>query len=349
MGWTAYPSECACVHPYRPVVMKLSIVIPVYRTQDTLPRCMESVLRQSFTDYEIILVDDGSPDGCPALCDSYAQGYRHVKVIHKRNEGLSEARNAGIDQAEGEYITFMDSDDALQDGSLSLLMHELSGHPDVDILEYPVLERCGHPYKQRRLSFTPHEYTDSIDYWFREKAYNHAYAWNKIYRRHLFGQVRFPKGKTFEDVLTVPCLLGIVPVGGKRLTPKIRVTGTGCYIYYWNEKGITANAAYADLHCLYEGLDTALRCVFREMETDGRSPDKYNALLQDFMLQILNVLLDLYDLSGRFEPCPPLVGYVEKLGKTARITSCKLKLLNILGYHTLCRLNKSLHKIYRRR
>ena len=85
------------------------------------------------------------------------------------------------------------------------------------------------------------------------------------------------------------------------------------------------------------------------METSGRSPDKYNVLLQDFMLQILNVLLDLYELSGRFEPSPSLVGHVKKLGKTAQISSCKLKLLNILGYHTLCRLNKSLHKIYRRR
>ena len=81
--------------------MKLSIIIPVYRTQDTLKRCLDSVLIQSFTDYEILLVDDESPDGSPQLCDEYAQKDARIKVIHKKNGGLSDARNVGIAQAKG--------------------------------------------------------------------------------------------------------------------------------------------------------------------------------------------------------------------------------------------------------
>lgn len=98
--------------------MKLSIIIPVYRTQDTLERCLESILQQSFTDYEMILVDDGSDDGCPQLCDEYARKDARIRVIHKANGGLSDARNAGIRKARGEYITFVDSDDEMVDNTL---------------------------------------------------------------------------------------------------------------------------------------------------------------------------------------------------------------------------------------
>lgn len=327
--------------------MKLSIIIPVYRTQDTLARCLNSVLQQSFTDYEIILVDDGSPDECPILCDNYAHKYKNIKVIHKANGGLSDARNAGINLAKGEYLTFIDSDDAIQKDSLQALINELCQHTDVDILEYPVLERYGHPHKQHLLSFTPHEYTNSIEYWFQEKAYNHTYAWNKIYKRHLFEHIRFPKGKTFEDVLTLPYLIGIIPIKGQQPTPRIRVTNTGCYIYHWNEKGITANAQYEDLNNLYQGHSKTLAYIFQEIEKHSELFAKYSLSLQDFMTQVLNALLDLYELSGKFEPNPPLINYVEKLSKTVNITSHKLKLLNILGYHTLCRINKLIHRIYR--
>lgn len=93
--------------------MKLSIVIPVYNTQNTLPRCMKSILGQTFSDYEIILVDDGSTDRSPQLCDEYARKDTRISVIHKINGGLSDARNTGIAESKGEYLTFMDSDDAI--------------------------------------------------------------------------------------------------------------------------------------------------------------------------------------------------------------------------------------------
>lgn len=91
--------------------MRFSIIIPIYRVEQYLRQCIDSVLAQSFTDFEVILVDDGSTDNCPAICDEYAQRDMRVKVIHKPNGGLSDARNAGLDIAKGEYVLFLDSDD----------------------------------------------------------------------------------------------------------------------------------------------------------------------------------------------------------------------------------------------
>ena len=99
--------------------MKLSIVIPVYNVEDTLDRCVESVLRQGIGDFEVILVDDGSRDRSAAICDEWQAKDAHILVIHQENRGLSAARNAGISRATGELITFVDSDDFLKEGTYS--------------------------------------------------------------------------------------------------------------------------------------------------------------------------------------------------------------------------------------
>lgn len=93
--------------------VKLSVIIPVYRTERTLERCVKSILEQSYHDLEVILVDDGSPDNCPQLCDEWALKDSRIRVIHKPNGGLSDARNAGIDAATGDCLTFVDADDFL--------------------------------------------------------------------------------------------------------------------------------------------------------------------------------------------------------------------------------------------
>ena len=98
-----------------------SVVIPIYNVEDWLSRCVDSVLSQDFTDFEVVLVDDGSTDGCPAICDGYADSDGRVNVIHKSNGGLASARNAGLQAASGDYIVVVDSDDWLADGTLRIL------------------------------------------------------------------------------------------------------------------------------------------------------------------------------------------------------------------------------------
>ena len=93
---------------------KLSVIVPIYNVEQYLKKCLNSIVNQTYKDLEIILVDDGSPDGCPQLCDEYASLDNRIKVIHKKNGGLSSARNAGLDIATGDYVTFVDSDDYLE-------------------------------------------------------------------------------------------------------------------------------------------------------------------------------------------------------------------------------------------
>ena len=114
--------------------MKFSVIVPIYKIEKYLPECIESVQKQKYDDYELILVDDGSPDKCPEICDRYAENDEHIKVIHKKNGGLSAARNSGIEIAEGEYLIFLDGDDALSDDILAKLDSEFSKNRDADIL-----------------------------------------------------------------------------------------------------------------------------------------------------------------------------------------------------------------------
>ena len=328
--------------------MKLSIIIPVYQTQDTINRCIESILQQSFTDYEIILVDDGSDYECSQLCDKYPQKDRRITTIHKENGGLSDARNTGIKHSKGEYITFIDSDDAIQNDTLQALMDEINKYPETDVLEYPIMERIGHPHKEQLLAFTPRNYNNCWEYWLNEQAYLHTYACNKIFRRCLFKNISFPKGKTFEDVQTIPFLIGLIPTEGTfQQKVKIRVTNKGCYLYYWNNKGITASAKYEDLLSLYIGQSMALIHTFKTIGNREDIMQKYQLSINIYLTQILNVLLDLFEISGKYENCAPLIKYTKLINNKGLINSLKLKLLLIIGYKRLCKLNRLIHKIYR--
>ena len=328
--------------------MKLSIIIPVYQTQDTIDRCIESILQQSFTDYEIILVDDGSDYECSQLCDKYPQKDRRITTIHKENGGLSDARNTGIKHSKGEYITFIDSDDAIQNDTLQALMDEINKYPETDVLEYPIMERIGHPHKEQLLAFTPRNYNNCWEYWLNEQAYLHTYACNKIFRRCLFKNVSFPKGKTFEDVQTIPFLIGLIPTEGTfQQKVKIRVTNKGCYLYYWNNKGITASAKYEDLLSLYIGQSMALIHTFKTIGNRDDIMQKYQLSINIYLTQILNVLMDLFEVSGKYENCAPLIKYTKLINNKGLINSLKLKLLLIIGYKRLCKLNRLIHKIYR--
>ena len=156
------------------MAVKLSVIIPVYCVEATLERCLQSVVGQTFRDIEVILVDDGSPDGCPQLCDEWAARDSRISVIHQRNRGLSAARNAGLDAAQGEWVTFADSDDFLDTDTYALLMAQAD---DCDLLEYPFYWHYGSAEQQLRLT-TAETYDDAADYWLRGHAYEHTYAWN---------------------------------------------------------------------------------------------------------------------------------------------------------------------------
>ncbi len=227
----------------------LSIIVPVYKTEDYLGECLDSLLRQSFADYEIVLVDDGSPDGCGALCDGYARRDSRIRVIHQANGGLSAARNAGLDIATGTYVTFVDSDDSLSPDTYAANMALLRRDASIDLLEYPVCVYHGSPRQclwqpgDREVKGCPAVFED----WVNTRRYRHAYAWNKIYRRALFDAVRFPVGRDFEDLFTMPRLM--------RRAKHILLSDAGLYVYRYRTDSITVRSAF---HTLCDRMDALL-------------------------------------------------------------------------------------------
>ena len=302
--------------------MKLSIVIPVYNVEDTLERCVRSILNQRFRDYQLILVDDGSTDQSPAICDMLTQEDHRIQVVHKKNGGLSSARNKGISKARGEYITFVDSDDRIGEDTLAPLMQILSIHHEYDILEYPVYIHYGNTRRQQKFYPETRVYTDMYEYWIMGKAYQHSYAWNKIYRRTLFDNICFPEGKIFEDVYTLPQLL--------KKCETVATTNEGLYYYYDNPKGITATA---DGKALLDLLNAHL-----PMLQETASYSKYHNLWETYYAHVLNIQMDVFEQNGG----PLLLPLMP-----ARAT-WKLKLLHIIGLKRLCQINSYIHKIYRR-
>lgn len=212
------------------VCMKLSIIVPIYNSEKTLSRCIDSILQQSFRDFELLLVDDGSTDRSGRMAEELCLSDDRIRVIHKENGGLSDARNAGMEIATGNYITFVDSDDEVACDTYLKLTKTLKNHPEADILEYPVTERKGCPNQN---IFIPNEklYLDALD-WLAEKGLEHCWACNKVFKTSFIKDIRFLKGKHYEDVYFI----------GQAITrkPKIYTSRKGMYIYHWNDQGIVA-------------------------------------------------------------------------------------------------------------
>lgn len=186
----------------------LSVIIPVYKVESTLARSVASVAAQTFERLEIILVDDGSPDSCPALCDEWAERDSRVKVIHKANGGLSSARNAGLEAATGEWVTFVDSDDWLEPETYAAVFDQLDCRnvAEADMAEFPV-ERGGRLMKD---PIKPGCYSVKGKvglYWLEHRQWQRCAVWNKVFRRRLFEGLRFPEGQNYEDIYLLPQLM----------------------------------------------------------------------------------------------------------------------------------------------
>ena len=184
--------------------MHLSVVVPVYNSAQYLDRCIESIISQSFTKIELILVDDGSTDNSLDICKEWAKKENRIKVIQRENGGLSAARNTGIDNATSEYITFVDSDDALSPNTYAPNMEILKDNPNVDLLEYPIDVHYGAHNAYTILFDIIFVGDDIFRKWVSQKGYQHCYACNKIYKKHLFNSTRFPVNESFEAPLLYP-------------------------------------------------------------------------------------------------------------------------------------------------
>lgn len=177
----------------------ISIIVPIYNVEPYLHRCVDSLLKQTCVDFELILVDDGSPDHCGIICDEYTALDSRVRVIHKPNGGLSDARNAGLEIAQGEYIAFVDSDDWVAKDYLERLMTALI-ETGADICECGILRTHGAGEFPAVACGTPEVYEtfEALEQLIHDGAFR-QHVWNKLYRREAIADILFPKGKTNED------------------------------------------------------------------------------------------------------------------------------------------------------
>lgn len=256
----------------------LSVIIPVYNSTSTLERCVGSVLSQDISGMEIILVDDGSWDGSSELCDSIAASNDCISVIHRKNGGLSAARNTGIAASKGEWLTFVDSDDELAPGTLSDNMEWAGSHPLTDLVEFPVTVHACSPAAYD-IDFLPEtiQTPHIFSHWVESEGYRHCYACNKLFRRRLFQKISFPEGESFEDAAVCPAIV--------RECREIHYSDKGRYIYYKSADSITINYRFHNQEPLFRHNFRLLE----EISAQGFSPRARTRLWN----VSLNLLIDL--------------------------------------------------------
>ena len=186
---------------------EISIIVPVYKVEKYLNECIDSILAQTFTDFELILVDDGSPDNCPALCDAAAEKDSRIRVIHQQNKGLSGARNAGIEIARGNWLSFIDSDDSIDRTFCEKLYHAVKKYgTKMAVSNILYLEADGSVSVYKDLPLRDEVLTRE-EYAHRIRSTPLVHATTKLYSRDIFETFRFPVGKLYEDACILPDLL----------------------------------------------------------------------------------------------------------------------------------------------
>lgn len=212
----------------------LSVIIPVYKVEKYLRQCVDSVINQTYKNLEIILVDDGSPDNCGKICDEYAEKDKRVKVIHELNKGQSAARNKGINKANGELITFVDSDDWIEFNMYDIMISKLLKY-DLDIIKCAIFETDGNKIK-RKINHKTNKANVIIsenifDLYFTE--FTCKVIWNGIYKRNIIKNVEYPEGFVAEDNY----VSGMYLYKAKR----IMLVDNFLYNYFINMGGVSKN------------------------------------------------------------------------------------------------------------
>lgn len=213
---------------------KISIIIPIYNVEAYLDRCVESVVKQTYKNLEIILVDDGSPDNCPSICDEWGKKDERIKVIHKKNGGLSDARNAGIKVATGKLIGFVDSDDWIAENMYQLLYENMKEHDsDIAACGVEMVFEDGRPSVPLTTSGSYIMKTQEAIKEIINESIIKQPVWYKLYKTELIRDIVFPVGKYHEDVFWSYQVIGN--------SKKISVFDTPCYFYFQRKNSIMGN------------------------------------------------------------------------------------------------------------
>ena len=277
----------------------ITIVVPIYKVEKYIDKCINSIQNQTYKNLEIILVDDGSPDNCGKICEDYAQKDSRIIVIHKENGGLSDARNAGIDIAKGKYITFIDSDDYIEPEYVELQYRTIiKDKSDIAISSHKVIYENGTILEKatgEESLLNPKEvlrrilYDEGID----------LSAWAKLYKKELFQEIRYPKGRLFEDAATTYKLVD--------KSNKISINSKSTYNYIIRNNSIT-NENFSESKM---DLITATKEMCNYIKS--KYPDLEKACNRRLMYAYLSTLTQLTkSKKPKKEYITKLMGYINK-------------------------------------
>ncbi len=254
----------------------ISIIVPIYNVEKYLDRCINSIVNQSYKNLEIILVDDGSQDKCGEICDKWANNDERIKVIHKENGGLSDARNAGIEIAQGEYLSFIDSDDYIHKDFIKILYENcLKNDADISMCEVYITDKNEDTNREIKNENIKIIFSKDV---LERKNNISCLGCDKLYKKSIFNNVRYPKGKINEDVAVIYKIM--------YYSNKISITDAKLY-FYFNRPGSIMRKGFSKKRLdILDGLRNQYEFFIE------RNEEKYAYfILRDF----LNSTLDLYE------------------------------------------------------
>jgi glycosyl transferase cpsJ len=264
----------------------ISIIVPVYNVETYLAKCVDSILAQTYTNLEIFLVNDGSSDCCGKLCDEYAKEDKRIKVIHKKNGGLSDARNVAIDVTTGEFITFIDSDDYVTDDYIMTLYSLIEKYEcKVSIALYNTFVEGSKPKVVNRVYREDCQTNiKAIEEMFYQEKYDTA-SWAKLYHSSLFATgIRYPKGIVYEDLATTYLLIF--------QSDKVAFCNRRIYNYLLRRDSIEGSSFSS------KKMDSALKvCELMESHLDilGKVMQAYQCRMMSFFFHLLLKMPDGYE------------------------------------------------------
>ena len=281
--------------------------MPIYKVEPYLRRCLDSIVNQTYTNLEIILVDDGSPDGCPQICDMYAAKDNRIVVIHKNNGGLSDARNAGLNICKGIYISFVDSDDWVGRDYIKILVNNAKKEQADIVIEKFIKtnsegNQINREQKNNLFSAVSLNNKQSVGKLFDSDCVFFGTAWGKIYARELFNNIRFPLGLIHEDEYTLYKLL--------YNSRKTIFLDAALYFYFQRSSSIMGTASPSSIRALRAKVERYF--FFKEKN----EPD-----IQELCLK--NLCWDLLFAYGKDGLDKKSVGYSSRKELLAIMNSCQ--------------------------
>lgn len=280
----------------------ISVIVPIYNVEKYINKCIDSIINQTYTNLEIILVDDGSPDNCGKICDEYAEKDNRIKVIHKENGGLSDARNVGIKNAKGMYVTVVDSDDYIEQKYIEILYKSIKeNETDLAIGSHKVIYENGTIIDKSTNEENVLESKNVLKRILYDEGIDLS-AWAKLYKKELFYSIQYPKDRLYEDAATTYKLIDS--------SNKISIISKPIYNYMIRNNSITNNdfsKKKMDLIISTEEMATYIK---------EKYPDLEKATKRRLMYAYLSTLTQLSKSKQKYlNEQKKLIDYIKKNGK----------------------------------